>query len=52
VRESLWDRPVCGTFVIVYTIILTHVNEKKAAWDRGGLMRKQMDRVTTTHRQG
>jgi hypothetical protein len=52
VRESLWERPVCGTFVIVYTIIFTHVNEKMAAWDRGGLMREQMDRVTTTHRQG
>ena len=52
VRESLWERPVCGIFVIVYTIVLTHVNEKMAAWDRGGLMREQMDRVTTTHRQG
>ena len=31
VRESLWERPVRGTFVIVYTIILTHVNEKMAA---------------------
>jgi hypothetical protein len=49
VRESRWERPACGTFIIVYTIILTHVNENVDTCEGGGLMREQMDRVTTTH---